>query len=491
MKQSRVAKFSRVVLNLAALACLFAIPSSLAAAPTFTRETGIRISSAAPLSIDASTAPMRMYFLRNFQVFSATSADGLSWSEESGIRLSTSTGGFIAVSSVTGFSQIGLTGGGYHALYSNVDSSGVYRINTATSTDGLNWAVQASTAIDGVVSDAAIRSPQLLRVSDLNWRLYYAVSATSATSFAFTAQSIDSGSTWTVTGLVSSQQAGEISVSTRTDGKIRAIFTSPLTLETTYSQLLSGLSLDTVGSSFADEIEARFSTGSLTGSLSYPLVVIASETFRRRLYYAFTAAGSSIPHVYSALTVTPDIQRVTPSSLNRNDPPTTLSIVGEVFSPTIPSVLISKTGQSNVAGTSVARSDDQNVSAVIDPLNKDLGSWTVEVTNSDGQIGTLVGVTITFAGGNVELIDNLLRPLAGARTRIDATVFDSGNLRVRLYTLEGKLVSTLFNGDVSTGTSTIYWDGKNDDGSVVASGVYVARIEGPKLDAIEKIVVIK
>ncbi len=91
----------------------------------------------------------------------------------------------------------------------------------------------------------------------------------------------------------------------------------------------------------------------------------------------------------------------------------------------------------------------------------------------------------------MRLTDNLLRPHTGARTKIDIDIFDVGDVAVSVYTLDGQLVNSLYHATTSIGTLTLYWNGKTGEGNVVASGVYFIKVTGPKLDAKQKVVVIR
>jgi hypothetical protein len=50
----------------------------------------------------------------------------------------------------------------------------------------------------------------------------------------------------------------------------------------------------------------------------------------------------------------------------------------------------------------------------------------------------------------------------------------SGPLRLRLYDLQGRVVRTLYDGPVETGLATFTWDGRDDAGRAVGSGIYFA-----------------
>ncbi|MCG3204728.1 MAG: hypothetical protein KCHDKBKB_01444 [Elusimicrobia bacterium] len=465
------------------------------AAPTFTAETGPFLSSGQPQMVIPSTGNYRMYFIRDYRVLSATSTDGLAWGIEAGLRLSSATTPTISVSSITGFSALSLTAGGYRSLFSAIDSSGVYRIHSATSADGLGWANESSTRIAAASTGTFMGSPRLLKLTNGDWRLFFVQNINGAADEAnrqiYTSLSSDEGVTWSTTSIVLSQQVGEICVATLTNSRVRLLYTAPLTGETTNSQLLSAISANANGTSFSLEEGVRFSTTSSLGPLSFPVLFRSTETYRWRVYYAFTAAGSTTPHMYSALTLTPDPQSMSPNSANRTDVASVFTISGEIFSPS-PTLKITRSGQTDGNGTSVSRVDDQTITATFDPAGKDLGYWSLVVTNADTQTGTLANALyVTFSGGNIVVTDNLLRPLKGAQTRFDLTIYDSGRIYVRLYTLDGRLIRTLMDQQATVGTHTVFWDGKNESGNLVASGTYVVTIEGPKLESVTKIVVIK
>ena len=64
-------------------------------------------------------------------------------------------------------------------------------------------------------------------------------------------------------------------------------------------------------------------------------------------------------------------------------------------------------------------------------------------------------------------------------------------MTLKLYTLSGALVGTLFDGDVPAGKGSVDWFGNNSAGNRVASGVYLVHMAGPGVDKTQKIVVVK
>jgi len=47
---------------------------------------------------------------------------------------------------------------------------------------------------------------------------------------------------------------------------------------------------------------------------------------------------------------------------------------------------------------------------------------------------------------------------------------------LRIIDLRGRVVRTLVNGERSQGTNTVVWDGRDEQGSLAASGTYMYRL---------------
>ena len=158
-----------------ALACvvLLACAGLAAAAPSFDKEDPVAIASAAPQGFAYSapaasfTYPIRMFFIRKssaVEVDSASSNDGLAWTEDvTRGHLSTGTLPSVSASSITGCDVLPITGG-FRMLYSIVSTTGAFRIQSATSTDGLNWANDTGTRIDN--GGTFLGSPKLVVLKD-------------------------------------------------------------------------------------------------------------------------------------------------------------------------------------------------------------------------------------------------------------------------------------------------------------------------------------
>ncbi len=62
---------------------------------------------------------------------------------------------------------------------------------------------------------------------------------------------------------------------------------------------------------------------------------------------------------------------------------------------------------------------------------------------------------------------------------------------LRVYSLRGALIKTLYSGDIAPGDYAIQWNGRSERGETVASGVYLYRLEAGNFSSIRKMVVVK
>jgi hypothetical protein len=66
-----------------------------------------------------------------------------------------------------------------------------------------------------------------------------------------------------------------------------------------------------------------------------------------------------------------------------------------------------------------------------------------------------------------------------------------GNVSLRIYDVKGRLVRTLVDGFKTPGRKTVTWDGRNNGGQSVATGVYFYRMAAPGFEQTRKMVLMK
>ncbi len=76
-------------------------------------------------------------------------------------------------------------------------------------------------------------------------------------------------------------------------------------------------------------------------------------------------------------------------------------------------------------------------------------------------------------------------------TTIRFTLPKEGNVRIDIFDITGRLVTTLVNSNKAVGTYSVTWDGRNSNGQAVGSGIYLYRIHSNDFSAVKKMVMLK
>jgi hypothetical protein len=76
-------------------------------------------------------------------------------------------------------------------------------------------------------------------------------------------------------------------------------------------------------------------------------------------------------------------------------------------------------------------------------------------------------------------------------TTIRFDVPEESHIRLDVYNILGQRVQTLVNGNMQPGFHVIRWNGTNDTGTPLASGMYIYRIHSSKFTAVKKLVLMK
>jgi flagellar hook assembly protein FlgD len=103
-------------------------------------------------------------------------------------------------------------------------------------------------------------------------------------------------------------------------------------------------------------------------------------------------------------------------------------------------------------------------------------------------------VTVTVEEGGagsyaITVDENFFDPMRNESARISLGTY-SGAVSVSVYNMAGTLVRTI-EGSASGEDTAVLWDGTNDGGEVVASGVYFLRIRTDREEQIRKVAVVK
>jgi hypothetical protein len=118
----------------------------------------------------------------------------------------------------------------------------------------------------------------------------------------------------------------------------------------------------------------------------------------------------------------------------------------------------------------------QSLSSVTGIFVFSFGTYKLEVRDMAdlGEVG--IGDNVDLQPYTYKLYPNFPNPF-NPETRIRFDIPESERVKVIIYDILGHHVRTLTNRDYDRGYHVLNWDGRNDAGALVSSGVYVCRIK--------------
>ena len=127
----------------------------------------------------------------------------------------------------------------------------------------------------------------------------------------------------------------------------------------------------------------------------------------------------------------------------------------------------------------------EDLIAQTDTVTVTEGSWNVIAT--DGQsfnVAAAVGGKLRVDGRQLipdvlELKQSYPNPFTSFTT-IEYDVPTDQNVVIKIFNIRGQIIRTLVDEDKSPGYYTVVWDGTNDTGDEVSSGVYFYQMYTPK-----------
>ncbi|MCD4690805.1 proprotein convertase P-domain-containing protein [bacterium] len=132
------------------------------------------------------------------------------------------------------------------------------------------------------------------------------------------------------------------------------------------------------------------------------------------------------------------------------------------------------------------------------------GEWELWVSdNAGGDIGTVNTWCVRVTGGaGTGIEDEFDAPVRYELTGVSPNPFNpvtvvtygtpfAGHVDLAVYNIAGQLVKTLVDGETGAGWHTVTWDGRDDSGRTIASGVYFARMHAEGFTGSTKMVLLK
>ena len=93
----------------------------------------------------------------------------------------------------------------------------------------------------------------------------------------------------------------------------------------------------------------------------------------------------------------------------------------------------------------------------------------------------------------IKLMQNYPNPfqVKSSQTSIEFSLKREGRTEVSIYNIKGQKVKTLADKNFNSGNHKLIWDGKNNTGKEVSSGIYFYKIEQDGKTQTKKMIVIK
>ena len=107
-----------------------------------------------------------------------------------------------------------------------------------------------------------------------------------------------------------------------------------------------------------------------------------------------------------------------------------------------------------------------------------------ELNEKEPEIGALEPDSFKFTTGNYP---NPFNP----QTNISFTLPNDANVSIVIFNVKGQRVRTLKNEDMKSGQHSVVWNGTNDSGQSVGSGVYFYKLQAGEHSATKRMLLMK
>lgn len=143
--------------------------------------------------------------------------------------------------------------------------------------------------------------------------------------------------------------------------------------------------------------------------------------------------------------------------------------------------------------------DTDTIMLTIDPDGLENGDYTADISITDNRDVTVIPVTlsITFTDADSDLIPvtalmgNHPNPF-NPTTTISFSISENSNVGVSIYSIKGQKVRQLVSNQLSAGQHSTVWNGNDDSGEPVSSGVYFYKLNvNGKTAATKKMLLLK
>ncbi|MEW5951693.1 MAG: FlgD immunoglobulin-like domain containing protein [Elusimicrobiota bacterium] len=116
--------------------------------------------------------------------------------------------------------------------------------------------------------------------------------------------------------------------------------------------------------------------------------------------------------------------------------------------------------------------------------------WDLAKASNTVSLGITDALSLTTNKSDFTVYNNIINS-SNSKTYLKYDAQGAGDLSIKVYTASGHIVKTIYKGQISAGKGTFEWDGTNENGSKVASGIYFIKTEGPGINKVERVAIIR
>jgi len=110
--------------------------------------------------------------------------------------------------------------------------------------------------------------------------------------------------------------------------------------------------------------------------------------------------------------------------------------------------------------------------------------------DAEGEIHALGSAEVASLPQKFVLLQNFPNPF-NTSTVIRVRLPEASEVRLSIYNLLGQEIRRLIDGEMEAGTHSVQWDGRDDSGRVLASGVYLCRFQAGDFTQTKRIVLLR
>ncbi len=129
------------------------------------------------------------------------------------------------------------------------------------------------------------------------------------------------------------------------------------------------------------------------------------------------------------------------------------------------------------------------VSVDMNGAQESFGPISVTVNSADLDRQAAGTIPATFA--LYQNYPNPFNPSTSIRFDVPVSHKDQGQVKLTIYDVQGRLVKTVFSGHITAGSYRYTWNGTNEQGRHVVSGVYIYRLETPEFQMSRKMMLVE